>query len=205
MAGPWIGVDVGGRKKGFDVAVLYEGLRVELRKFDGDDASGRTADEIDQLRPAVVAIDSPDGWADPGERSRRCERDFASQRICGIRYTPSEEIAEPLRQTYYGWIDNGLTLWDALRQRHIATIECFPTASWTRWFRPRERQSRAAWSREAMHIVTNGCVQFERPPRNQDQRDAIAAALTAYQSQRGDQMIRFKSLTVPQRGRLPLA
>lgn len=204
MAGPWVGVDVGGRRKGFDVAVLDEDLGVELRKFDGDDAVVAAADAIAWLQPAIVAIDAPNSWAEPGQGSRTCERVFASERICGIRYTPAEETAESLRRTYYGWIDHGLELWDALRQRDVATIECFPTASWTRWFGPRGTRSRAAWSSDAMLELTNGRVQFARWPANQDQRDAVAAAFTAYQSERGGAVDAFGTLTVPASGSRPL-
>jgi len=52
----------------------------------------------------------------------------------------------------------------------------FPTASWTRWHGPRGARPRGVWSREALAALGLAGV----PARtNQDQRDAIAAALTA--------------------------
>jgi hypothetical protein len=55
-------------------------------------------------------------------------------------------------------------------------IECFPTAAWTRWHRPRAGRSRSAWSREALAASD---LQGVPQRTNQDARDAIAAALTA--------------------------
>ncbi len=58
----------------------------------------------------------------------------------------------------------------------------FPTASWTRWHGARGRRSRAAWSRDGLAAMGLAGV-LDRT--NQDQRDAIAAAVTARQHSRG--------------------
>ena len=61
-------------------------------------------------------------------------------------------------------------------------IEVFPTASWTRWHGKRGRQTRASWTRQALTAL--GLLGV--PARtNQDQRDAIAAAMTARQHAAG--------------------
>ena len=71
-------------------------------------------------------------------------------------------------------------------------LECFPTASWTRWEKPRGRRRRDAWTREVlMGLGLSGVV-----PRNQDQRDAVAAALTARQHREGATE-RFGDIVVP--------
>jgi predicted nuclease with RNAse H fold len=77
----------------------------------------------------------------------------------------------------------GLTLFDALEGLGFDTIEVFPTASWTRWNGARAGRSRSDWSGEG--LATLG---LEGVPRrtNQDQRDAIAAAVTARQHSRGE-------------------
>ena len=77
---------------------------------------------------------------------------------------------------YYGSIIEGLALFDALAARGVEAIEVFPTASWTRWHGKRGTQTRSAWTRQGLAALGLDGL----PPRtNQDQRDAIAAAMTA--------------------------
>jgi predicted nuclease with RNAse H fold len=60
----------------------------------------------------------------------------------------------------------------------VDVIEVFPTASWTRWYGKRGLLSRAAWSRLGLAGLGLEGV----PTRTtQDQRDAVAAAMTAHQ------------------------
>jgi predicted nuclease with RNAse H fold len=121
----------------------------------------------------LVAIDGPRTCAPPGHTARACEREL-SRRICGIRWTPDQ--AHVRASAYYGWVAEGLRLFDALAAGGIEAIEVFPTAAWTRWVGPRGAQSRARWS--ARGLTRLGLAGL--PPRtNQDQRDAIAAAVTA--------------------------
>jgi predicted nuclease with RNAse H fold len=142
-----------------------------------------------------VAVDAPAAWADPGEASRACERAFLRAGVCGIRPTPDEARATGRRDNYYEWIERGLALWAALRRRGVPTVECFPTASWTRWFGPRVGTSRAAWTRAGLPALG---VQGVGAVRNQDERDAVAAALTAWQSDRRPATVeRFGDLVVP--------
>jgi predicted nuclease with RNAse H fold len=159
----WAGVDVGGRRKGFHVAVVDAGGLVF-----GPEQAGRPTDVVQLVRSAeLVAVDSPRSPAPDGERSRSCERDVA-QVVCGIRYTPERALLDG--NAYYEWILHGLELYAALEAAGIAAIECFPTAAFTRWAGPRGRRTRAAWTREALGLAV---------AHGQDGRDAVAAALTA--------------------------
>jgi predicted nuclease with RNAse H fold len=83
---------------------------------------------------------------------------------------------------YYAWIVEGLALFDTLAARDVDVIEVFPTASWTRWLGKRGARTRSSWSRNG--LATLG---LEGLPKrtNQDQRDAIAAAVTARQHTHG--------------------
>jgi predicted nuclease with RNAse H fold len=168
----WIGVDVGGKRKGFDVAVIDEQRLLAL--------VGRLAREdvvqlVDAEQPAVVGIDSPRSSAPTGRTARAGERALA-RAICGIRWTPDRVTVEG--NPYYTWIIEGLELFEALADRDVEPIEVFPTASWTRWFGPRGSKSRALWTEQG--VTQLGLVGV--PSRtNQDQRDAIAAAVTARQ------------------------
>jgi predicted nuclease with RNAse H fold len=173
----WLGVDVGGRRKGFDIALVDERGLLWLTGGLGRRA---VIEAVERDGPAIVAIDSPRFCAPRGQTARDDERRLA-RLICGIRWTPDR--ATVARSPYYAWIVEGLGLFGALARHDVEVIEVFPTASWTRWHGPRGSRSRAAWSNEG--LATMGLD--ELPARtNQDQRDAIAAAVTARQHARGE-------------------
>jgi predicted nuclease with RNAse H fold len=133
------------------------------------------ADWIGELRPRVVGIDSPREPAPDGMASRPGEREFAAERICGIRFTPDRATLQAPHPTgYYDWIRHGLELYAALAGHRV--VEVFPTATWTILHGPRGRRSRAAWTSAALE--RHG---LDGVPRrtSQDLRDAIAAAVTA--------------------------
>jgi predicted nuclease with RNAse H fold len=169
----WVGVDVGGKRKGFDVAIIANRRVVSVQ-------SRLTCPQVVDLvlvsRPAVVGIDSPRSCALEGQTARDGERQLARS-ICGIRWTP--DIQRVQASAYYAWIVEGLALFDALAALDdVEVIEVFPTASWTRWYGKRGSQTRAAWTRQGLAALGLSGV----PARtSQDQRDAIAAALTARQ------------------------
>jgi predicted nuclease with RNAse H fold len=165
-----MGVDVGGRRKGFDVA-LVEGRRlVGLRRRQ---SAEEVVDWVRSARPAVVAVDSPRSCAEQGSTHRPEERELRLA-VCGIRWTPAR--GELDGNPYYEWVVEGLRLYRALAGEPVEVLECFPTASWTRWHGPRGVRRRAAWTRSAL-----AALELEGVPArtNQDERDAIAAALTA--------------------------
>ena len=185
----WAGVDVGGPGKGFHVAVV-DAIRL-VDAAAGIASADRVAAWLGRRRPAIVAVDGPRAWASPGERSRACEREFARARVCAIRYTPARALAEG--NEYYDWIRCGLALYDALAGASWLIIECFPTASWTRWGGPRKGETRARWSERVLRGRGLGAV----PTRlDQDERDAIGAALTARAWARGEARA-FGDLVVP--------
>jgi predicted nuclease with RNAse H fold len=183
MPGPWMGVDVGGPRKGFDVAVVDERALLDLRSRQ------RVADVAGLASGVeVVAVDSPCRAAPDGCTSRADER-LLARAVCGIRWTP--DAAALAASDYYAWVRHGLELYAALDG--IEVIECFPTASWTRWIGPRAGRSRAAWSTSGLAAL--GLTGL--PHRtNQDQRDAIAAAVTARQHAAGETEA-FGDLWVP--------
>jgi predicted nuclease with RNAse H fold len=163
----WLGVDVGGPRKGFDVALIDDHQLLELARGLNCQA---VVDLVGSCRPVVVAIDSPRSCAPAGQSTRECERRLARS-ICRIRWTPDEQRVRA--SPYYSWVVQGLALFDALAARGVEAIEVFPTASWTRWNGKRSPRSRADWSRDGLaKLGLDGL-----PSRtNQDQRDAIAAA-----------------------------
>jgi predicted nuclease with RNAse H fold len=168
----WVGVDVGGRRKGFDVAVIDDRRVLVLENHM---TCKQVVDLVMEASPPVVAIDSPRACAADGLTARDCEREIAKS-ICGIRWTPDARRVHA--SNYYDWVVEGLALFDALASRSVEAIEVFPTASWTRWYGRRGQLTRAAWTRRGLTTLGLDGV----PARaNQDQRDAIAAAMTARQ------------------------
>ena len=94
--------------------------------------------------------------------------------VCGIRWTP--DAATVASSAYFAWIVHGLELFQAVTASGVEAIEVFPTASWTRWHGARGTRSRAAWSRDGLAAMG---LRGLPNATNQDQRDAIAAAVTA--------------------------
>lgn len=186
----WAGVDVGAAAKGFHLA-LVNGRRL----VGGPERCRNAAEAVRRLAswlPRLVAVDSPRRPAPAGERSRPCEREFARAKICGLRFTPDRRTLRSHR--YYEWILNGFALYRGLDSAGLEAIECFPTASWTRWYGPR-RTSRTEWSQAALRLLPLAGV----PRRlDQDERDAIAAALTAREHDLHPTE-RFGDLVVPRR------
>jgi hypothetical protein len=80
----WVGVDVGGRRKGFDVAVIDDRRVLALWSRL---TCGQVVDIVIENRPAVVAIDSPRSCAPEGQAARDGEI-LIARSICGIRWTP---------------------------------------------------------------------------------------------------------------------
>lgn len=172
----WAGVDVGGKRKGFDVAVIDDRQVLALQNRL---TCKQVVDLLMANRPAVIAIDCPRCCAPDGRTARDDELQLAKS-ICGIRWTP--DAKRVYASAYYAWILEGLALFDALAAPGAAVIEVFPTASWTRWHGGRGPRTRAAWTRQGLAALGLGNV----PARtNQDQRDAIAAAMTARQHSLG--------------------
>jgi predicted nuclease with RNAse H fold len=208
----WAGIDVGGVRKGFHVAVVQQevgvvrahDLGVRFREFAGRSAVEDTIDWVVAQGVDRVAVDSPAAWAPEDRRSRPEEVAFAGAGVCAIRFTPAASAAAEREDGYYGWIEHGLELWAGLvRVEGMEVVECFPTASWTQWFGGRGSRSRARWTREALTVLADHGLGGAEQAQNQDRRDALAAALTARQAGDGE-MLRFGPLTVPPAGTMPL-
>jgi predicted nuclease with RNAse H fold len=127
-----LGIDVGGGK-GLDLVLLDE-RRVPLQVI-----SHVRVPEVERLirdlRPDVIAIDSPPKWAASG-RSRRTERELASLNIQSFN-TPSKEHGE--RNRFFGWMQVGFEVFAEAAEAGFPTyaagspkgkaLEVFPHAS----------------------------------------------------------------------------
>jgi predicted nuclease with RNAse H fold len=189
----WGGIDVGGRRKGFHGAVVDDDALVALAHLE---TAADVVAWVGTRSPELVAIDAPIASAPDGGRSRACERELVAAKVCGIRYTPDRQGLDS-NPVYYEWIEHGLELYAACRAAGIEAIECFPTASWSRWAGSRGASRRSEWTRRALDSADLEGL----PSRlNQDQRDAIGAALTARAHTRG-LTERFGDIVVPLAGR----
>jgi predicted nuclease with RNAse H fold len=70
----WLGVDVGGRRKGFDTALVDDRRVIALA---GQLDRRAVIEHVETYRPTVVAIDSPRCWAPAGKATRDGERQLA--------------------------------------------------------------------------------------------------------------------------------
>ena len=121
-------MDVGGRRKGFHAALIDDDRLLRLERLTA------VADAVAWLRELaadLVAIDSPRDASPAGREARAGERAVATS-ICNIRWTPDRARLDS-NPEYYEWIEHGFELYDACVAAGLQVIECFPTASWTRW------------------------------------------------------------------------
>lgn len=108
-----IGIDVGGRRKGFHAVALT----------DGQYAGCHATTNVDQLvawcretNAQTIAIDAPCAWSKDG-RARPAERQLMAQGIwCFSTTTRERAIAHP--KDYYGWMLRGEALFQALKHTH---------------------------------------------------------------------------------------
>lgn len=203
----WAGVDVGGRQKGFHVAVIEfstRGLRLALHaQIAGSDAADAVTSLLEHFSPKVIAVDSPRAPASTGAKLRPCEHALNKAIGCGIRGTPDKGTIATRSDDLYEWIQEGWKLYTALeKQPNWTVIECFPTATWARLDKVRCSVSRAKWSEDILtrELGRPGLLKHLPQKRNQDVRDAIAAAYTARLS---SQPGKTETFTCPGCPRLP--
>lgn len=182
---------MGGVRKGFHVCHLEGSALVAgpMPILDPEEA----AEWIVGRDPSVVAIDSPCAAAPSGATCRSGELAL-NREVCGIRWTPERERLEG--NPYYEWIVRGFELYRAIEEAGAKTkvIEVFPTASWTQWAGKRQGRRRARWTREALSSL--GIEHLPQRRLNQDDRDSIAAAVTARQHDEG-RTREFDPIVVP--------
>lgn len=114
-----VGIDVGGKRKGFH-GVALRGLQV-VDKHSCTDAH-QMADWAHGLGAEVVGVDAPCRWSEPdnayGGCARAAERDL--KRIDGISCfaSPTRAKAAAHTGTFYGWMFNGEALFAELEKTY---------------------------------------------------------------------------------------
>jgi predicted nuclease with RNAse H fold len=105
---PFIGIDVGGARKGYHLAVLSGDHLVSSERLP---LAESVAQRCRELAPLAIGIDAPCGWSADG-RSREAERALARR---GIRAyaTPARALAK--LEGFHAWMLQGEALFAALR------------------------------------------------------------------------------------------
>lgn len=104
------GIDVGGARKGFHVAIL-QGKVVRASIKEGDPQ--RILQCLRDEKVTAVGIDSPCKWALPGNKSRLAERQMRKERIWSFS-TPNKSKVEAHTKWFYEWMKNGWCLYEVL-------------------------------------------------------------------------------------------
>lgn len=131
-----VGIDVGGKRKGFHAVALRGNTFVRTPDPDHDPAV-IVAWCIEQ-KATIVAVDAPCGWSQTGS-SRQAERElelFEKKIHCFA--TPTRERAKNHAKGFYDWMINGEKLYEELwksyplfsgkDQKGRVCIETFPHA-----------------------------------------------------------------------------
>jgi predicted nuclease with RNAse H fold len=181
-----VGVDIAEERKGLDLVALDDRRRVIA-------SAGRlTVDEaarliLEELRPQLVCIDSPSGWAHAG-KSRRSEVELRKLGITAFS-TPTDPGDHP----FYRWMRVGFALYRALAPTYaigdgttlaMAAYEAFPEATavlLTGRLRRADEPKREFRSR----VLQRHGVDLERLP-TMDRIDAALAALTGVLAREGE-------------------
>ncbi len=114
---PVVGIDVGGKKKGFHAVALRDGI-VDTKR------SAEPTEIVEwclSLEAVVVAVDSPCGWSQSSS-SRLAERELARQRIYAFA-TPTRTHAVDHKKGFYDWVFNGEELYRRLFARHYPLFD----------------------------------------------------------------------------------
>jgi predicted nuclease with RNAse H fold len=174
-----LGVDVGGDRKGLDLVVMDGGRAIVLTEARA--TLQDVASVLRDLRPQVVAIDSPPMW-NPGASTRRTERHLAE---IGISTFPTPSAAGG-EKPFFEWMKAGMAVYalaaglgyplDTSGRRGRRAIEVFPYGSavvLSGGLKPHGMRTRD-WRERVLraHGVATDAL------RTLDQVDAALAALT---------------------------
>jgi 8-oxo-dGTP pyrophosphatase MutT (NUDIX family) len=124
-----LGIDVGGEKKGFHIALLHpfdRSIHALTHFFYIDDVLDYLAilESLHQTPIQAIGIDAPPVSYRPTRETRPAERALFRDGF-RIQWTPYRDSQKQ------EWMVNGANLWDAIQKKfpHIALFETFPTAS----------------------------------------------------------------------------
>ena len=109
-----IGIDVGGRRKGFHAVALTGGAYADRLATSEVQELAHWCRSV--IGAQLIAIDAPCRWSGDG-RARPCERELMQQGISCFA-SPSREAALSHPSNYYGWMLQGEALYRELEASH---------------------------------------------------------------------------------------
>lgn len=126
-----VGVDVGGKKKGFHAVALRGGTY--WQKYQGANSAASLAEWCVGIKASAVGVDAPCGWSKTG-RARAAERELMAEGIWCFS-TPTLEAARAHPKDYFRWMILGAELFDFLSakyrlfddQKRLNELVCFET------------------------------------------------------------------------------
>ena len=117
----FVGIDVGGQKKGFHAVCLLDNLIISKIHHQ---SPLKILHWIESINPNVIAIDSPCGWSSSGN-SRQSERELSiNGKNISCFSTPTKKKA--LKSSFYKWVLNGERLYLKLINNKYKVIETYP-------------------------------------------------------------------------------
>ncbi len=151
-AGTVLGVDVAAERRGCDaVALTPDGVAHPQGKVRGRDGMHSL---VAAVRPAVVGIDAPRGWAAPGSR-RSAERILAAR---GFSLFTTPDAARGETRPFYAWMRHGFAVHAGAEA--VPTYETYPhaVAVVLRGGPPgtgllRDPRTKLAWRRGALDVA----------------------------------------------------
>ena len=111
----FVGIDVGGERKGFHAVALNDG------KFLTQTTNPNPAAIVDwclEYKASVIAVDAPCRWSKSGS-SRLAERELSKQGIWCFS-TPTKQRA--LQRNFYKWMLNGEKLYECLESHRFSSL-----------------------------------------------------------------------------------
>lgn len=190
-----VGIDVGGKRKGFHAVALEAGLYLGQKKTS--DISELVAWCVQSINARVIAVDAPCRWSVDG-RARPAERELMQKGIfCFSSTTRARALVH--RTDNFGWMLRGEELYRALDATHPVcsglpcanqrySFETFPHA--VTWHL-REGNANAKRKRiERSELLRAAGIQLP-VPSGIDTVDAALCALTAHLIATGAQSLWF--------------
>jgi predicted nuclease with RNAse H fold len=110
-----VGIDVGGRRKGFHAVALEDGRYRE--RLATTEISELATWCVETLRATVIAVDAPCRWS-TNKTGRPAERELMQQGIWCFSTPTSDTAHKPHPTDYYDWMLRGEALYEALRATH---------------------------------------------------------------------------------------
>jgi predicted nuclease with RNAse H fold len=179
-----VGIDVGGKTKGFHAVALHDGVFETLTSAEPDEIVGWCLKQ----NITIIAVDAPCGWSQSGA-SRLAERELAGKRIHCFS-TPTRTLAD--EKSFYDWVFNGEKLYQRLfshyplfngeRGKLPVCFETFPHAVVCALSGRVVPSRRKAFTRRKV-LQAWGCD--DRPLSNIDFVDAALCAVAAEEFRHG--------------------